>query len=174
MGRFGPQPLHLLDLRDIEFLVALQRQRQRLLLLRIPGRLSTPSARPKPQGWPPTSTGGSTSSRPPVPDCRLVLDHPPERPVIQGAHDGLVADGAGNVGMYASPGSGWPQIAGNWPVDYPYWMATWTTSGPNSCGTVAGWQQKTAGLPTGGVPMVQWTDNVSNVSTGAVDGDYAC
>jgi hypothetical protein len=94
--------------------------------------------------------------------------------LIQGAHDGLAAAGAGNVGVYASPGSGWPQIAGNWPIDYPYWMATWTTSGPNSCATVAGWQQKTVGLPTGGVPMVQWSDNVFNVSTGAVDGDYVC
>jgi hypothetical protein len=95
--------------------------------------------------------------------------------VIQGAHDGLAASGAANVGVYASPGGGWPQIAGNWPVDYPYWMATWTfTNGPNSCATVAGWQQRQVGLPTGGVPIVQWTDNVFNVSNGAIDGDYVC
>ncbi len=94
--------------------------------------------------------------------------------VIQGAHDGLAASGAANVGVYASPGGGWPQIAGNWPVNYPYWMATWTSSGPNSCGTVAGWDKPGSGLPTGGVPIVQWTDNVFNVSSGAVDGDYVC
>jgi hypothetical protein len=94
--------------------------------------------------------------------------------LIQGAHDGLAAAGAGNVGVYASPGSGWPQIAGNWPVDYPYWMATWTTSGPNSCGTVAGWQQKTVGLPAGGVPMVQWNNDAATVNNQDTDGDYVC
>jgi hypothetical protein len=94
--------------------------------------------------------------------------------VIQGAHDGLAANGAANVGVYASPGGGWPQIAGNWPIDYPYWMATWTSSGVNSCGTRAGWQKSTPGLPTGGIPMVQWTDDAQTVNGQAVDGDYVC
>jgi hypothetical protein len=94
--------------------------------------------------------------------------------VIQGAHDGLAANGAANVGVYASPGGGWPQIAGNWPIDYPYWMATWTSSGVNSCGTVAGWLKSTPGLPTGGVPMVQWNDDAQTVNGQAVDGDYVC
>jgi hypothetical protein len=94
--------------------------------------------------------------------------------VIQGSHDGLAAIGAGNVGVYASPGGGWPQIAGNWPINYPYWMASWTSSGPNTCGTVAGWYQRSPGLPTGGVPMVQWSNNAFTVNNQATDGDYVC
>jgi hypothetical protein len=94
--------------------------------------------------------------------------------VIQGAHDGLAASGAANVGVYASPGGGWPQIAGNWPINYPYWMATWTSSGPNSCATVAGWQRSTPGLPSGGVPMVQWNNDAATVNGQDTDGDYVC
>ncbi|HVA06983.1 MAG TPA: hypothetical protein VNG12_09615, partial [Acidimicrobiales bacterium] len=95
--------------------------------------------------------------------------------VIQGAHDGLAAEGLPSVGIYASPGGGWPQIAGNWPIAYPYWMATWTfTSGPASCATVAGWEQRVAGLPTGGVPIVQWTDKAIQVNNQDTDGDYIC
>ncbi|HEX4245596.1 MAG TPA: hypothetical protein VHY77_08520 [Acidimicrobiales bacterium] len=94
--------------------------------------------------------------------------------LIQGAHDGLAAAGAGTVGVYASPGGGWPQIAGNWPVNYPYWMATWTSSGPNSCATVPGWYQKSPGLPSGGVPLVQWADNAATVHGQDTDGDYVC
>ncbi len=95
--------------------------------------------------------------------------------VIQGAHDGLAAEGLATVGVYASPGGGWPQIAGNWPINYPYWMATWTNvSGPASCNTIATWQSRTPGLPTGGVPMVQWTNNAITVNNQPTDGDYIC
>jgi hypothetical protein len=94
--------------------------------------------------------------------------------VIQGAHDGIAASGAANVGVYASPGGGWPQIAGNWPIDYPYWMASWTSSGPNSCATIAGWQRTSKGLPSGGVPIVQWSNNAFQVNNQATDGDYVC
>jgi hypothetical protein len=44
----------------------------------------------------------------------------------------------------------------------------------NSCGTRAGWQKSTPGLPTGGIPMVQWTDDAQTVNGQAVDGDYVC
>ncbi len=96
--------------------------------------------------------------------------------VIQGAHDGLIAEGLANVGVYASPGD-WPSIAGSgstaWQPSYPYWMATWTSSGPDSCGTVAGWQASEP-LPTGAVAFVQWTDDATQVNGNPVDGDYAC
>ena len=95
--------------------------------------------------------------------------------VIQGAHDGLVAEGLSTVGVYASPGSGWPQIAGNWAINYPYWMATWTfVSGPASCNTIASWMARTPGLPSGGVPIVQWTNNAITVNNQPTDGDYIC
>lgn len=94
--------------------------------------------------------------------------------VIQGAHDGLAANGAAKVGVYTSPRGGWPQIAGNWPIDYPYWMATWPSSGVDSCGTRAGWEKSSPGLPTGGVPIVQWTGRCPDVNGHAVDGDYVC
>ena len=80
------------------------------------------------------------------------------------------------VGVYASPGGGWPQIARGSPINCPYWIRPpgRTSSGPASCNTIATWQGRTPGLPTGGVPMVQWTNNAITVNNQPTDGDYIC
>ena len=89
--------------------------------------------------------------------------------LIQGAHDGLAAAGAGNVGIYASPGT-WNSIVGDYQPSVPYWMADWLSppSGPATCAAAPSWQASEE-LPTGPVELVQYSDNVSGA-----DGDYAC
>jgi hypothetical protein len=88
--------------------------------------------------------------------------------LVQGAIDGLHSAGINNVGIYASPAN-WNGIVGPYQPAVPYWMADWTTTGPDSCSQAGSWAAKEL-LPTGPVAIVQFSDHYN----GTFDGDYAC
>jgi hypothetical protein len=88
--------------------------------------------------------------------------------LVQGAIDGIRSAGINNVGVYASPGV-WNTIVGGYQPRVPYWMASWTTTGPSSCATYAHWSSVHQ-LPAGPLVMAQFSDHFN----GTYDGDYAC
>ena len=90
--------------------------------------------------------------------------------MVQGAIDGLQAEGLNNVGIYASPGV-WNRIVGDYQPAVPYWMAVLgERRALPTAPTRSQWTTKYQ-LPTGPVVMVQYTDGYNGR---AFDGDYAC
>ncbi len=94
--------------------------------------------------------------------------------LVQGALQGLQAEGLNSVGIYASPGS-WPGIVGNYQPAVPYWAADWGIDPAVTCGNI---HTRWPGLPTGPVQIVQYSSPSSVFPLGgmdtAFDNDYAC
>jgi hypothetical protein len=83
--------------------------------------------------------------------------------VVDGALQGLQAQGLNSVGIYASPGL-WTGIVGTYRPSAPYWAADWGIDPATTCGNV---RTKYPDLPTGPVQIVQY-------GSGTYDLDYAC
>ena len=100
--------------------------------------------------------------------CWSATDQNANSLLVQGAIDGIKAEGINTVGIYSSPGI-WNSIVGNYQPVVPYWMADYlnTPSGPGSCADYNRWVSMGKLLPSGGLVMVQY-----NSST--YDDDYAC
>jgi len=92
--------------------------------------------------------------------------------VVEGALEGLRAQGLNSVGIYASPGL-WSDIVGNFQPLVPYWAAKWNDPPALTCVNV---HTKWSILPTGPVVMVQYEVGPVNTPIGPVtyDKDYAC
>jgi len=92
--------------------------------------------------------------------------------VVEGALEGLRAEGLNSVGVYASPGL-WSGIVGSYQPPVPYWAASWGIAPATTCANV---HTRYPILPRGPVVVVQY--DVSPVTTpiGPVtyDKDYAC
>ena len=91
-----------------------------------------------------------------------------------------------STGIYASPGV-WNSIVGDYAPPVPYWMAWWQdygqpgdgnqSLGPLDCQDAYRWfdgYYGTYDLPSGGVVMVQYTDEAPDGFGGTFDGDYTC
>ncbi|HWE70993.1 MAG TPA: hypothetical protein VG205_11545 [Acidimicrobiales bacterium] len=88
---------------------------------------------------------------------------------VQGAVEGLRAEGVNNVGIYTSVLS-WPGIVGGYRPQLPLWAAWYTGNPQQNCATAYSYAAgHGSNLPSGGVWMTQYTDNA-----GGFDGDYAC
>jgi len=83
--------------------------------------------------------------------------------LVQGALDGLHAQGLNSVGIYASPGV-WSHIVGDYQPAVPYWVASWGIDPSVTCRNI---HSLYSILPSGPVQMVQYASNV-------YDDDYAC
>ena len=97
--------------------------------------------------------------------------------LVQGAIDGLHAEGINSVGIYASPGS-WNGIVGSaYAPGVPYWAAWWGRNPATTCMDVRS-QFPSANLPTGPVQIVQYSSPSAIYSPGGMntgfDNDYAC
>jgi hypothetical protein len=94
--------------------------------------------------------------------------------MVQGAIDGLHAEGLNSVGIYASPGN-WSGIVGNYAPAVPYWAADWGIDPAVTCQNV---QSAYSGLPSGPVQIVQYSSPSAPTPHGgmstAYDDDYAC
>jgi hypothetical protein len=98
--------------------------------------------------------------------------------LVQGAIEGLHAEGLNSVGVYASPGV-WNSIVGDYQPAVPYWMASWQyPGGPASLCSQGTSAYPNDQLPTGPVQLVQYGSPQypvpePNMDT-AFDNDYAC
>jgi len=89
--------------------------------------------------------------------------------VVQGAINGLHAQGVNSVGIYTSPDT-WNGIVGNYQPAVPLWVAWYTEDGPGNCQNIRSYAAGRGDLlPTGPVFVTQYTTN-----GGTLDGDYAC
>jgi hypothetical protein len=88
--------------------------------------------------------------------------------LVQGALDGLHAEGLNSVGIYASPGV-WPHIVGDYQPAVPYWAADWGIDPAVTCGNI---HSLWPGLPSGPVQLVQF--GVNPINGVRFDDDYAC
>jgi hypothetical protein len=97
--------------------------------------------------------------------------------LVQGAIDGLHAEGLNSVGIYASPGD-WNAIVGaGYAPSAPYWAASWGPNPATTCSTVRS-QFSSANLPKGPVQIVQYSSPSVPTPYGGMstlfDDDYAC
>jgi hypothetical protein len=97
--------------------------------------------------------------------------------LVQGAIDGLHAEGLNSVGIYASPGN-WNGIVGSgYAPAVPYWAASWGVSPADTCANVRA-QFPSANLPSGPVQIVQYSSPSASYQAGGMntsyDNDYAC
>ena len=98
--------------------------------------------------------------------------------LVQGAIEGLHAEGLNSVGVYASPGV-WNQIVGDYQPAVPYWMASWQyPGGPSTSCSQGTSAYPNDQLPTGPVALVQYGSPSypvpePNMDT-TFDNDYAC
>ncbi len=99
---------------------------------------------------------------------------PSNAALVQGAIDGLHAEGLNSVGIYASPGN-WSEIVGNYAPSAPYWAADWGINPATTCQNV---KSLYAGLPKGPVQIVQYSSPSAVTPYGGMnttyDNDYAC
>ena len=86
---------------------------------------------------------------------------------IQGAMQGLQAEGVNNVGIYSQK-SHWSSIAGSYSPTVPEWVANYGSNLPpfNPSQYCSGWA-----FASGPVWLVQFTDGAN---TNGFDNDYAC
>ena len=153
----------------------LQRQRQRLLLLRIPGRSVRLRPGPSRRGRHRRQLVARRRADHRYRTARLVLE-PPSRTTSSSkapttawpppARATWASTPAPGVDGHRSPATGPSTIPTGWPRGPP--------ADPTVAAPWPGGSRRQRGFPPWRVPMVQWTDNVFNVSTGAVDGDYVC
>jgi len=88
---------------------------------------------------------------------------------VQGAVEGLRAEGVNNVGIYTSVLS-WPGIVGSYQPQLPLWAAWYTGNPQQNCANAYSYgAAHGSNLPSGGVWMTQYTSNANGY-----DGDYAC
>ena len=94
--------------------------------------------------------------------------------VVEGALEGLRAQGLNSVGIYASPGL-WNSIVGTYAPPVPYWAASWGVAPTTTCTSVRS-RFPYAHLPTGPVEVVQYDVGPVSTPIGPVtfDKDYAC
>jgi hypothetical protein len=97
--------------------------------------------------------------------------------LVQGATDGLHAEGLNSVGIYASPGV-WNSIVGSsYAPEVPYWAASWEVNPATTCSSVRS-LFPSANLPRGPVQIVQYSSPDFVYSAGGMDttydDDYAC
>ncbi len=96
--------------------------------------------------------------------------------LVQGAIDGLHAEGINSAGIYASPGD-WNQIVGDYQPEVPYWAADWDINPAVTCQNVRS-QIPGALLPAGPVQIVQYSSPSFPYPDGGMstnyDNDYAC
>jgi hypothetical protein len=94
--------------------------------------------------------------------------------MVEGAIDGLHAEGLNSVGIYASPGV-WGGLVGNYSPAVPYWAADWGIDPAITCENV---QSLYPGLPRGPVQIVQYSSPSAVTPYGGMntsyDDDYAC
>ncbi len=96
--------------------------------------------------------------------------------LVQGALDGLHAEGINSAGIYASPGN-WNGIVGGYQPEVPYWAADWDISPATTCANV----RRVFGgalLPAGPIQIIQYSSPSFPLEAGgmntAFDNDYAC
>jgi hypothetical protein len=96
--------------------------------------------------------------------------------LVQGALDGLHAEGINSAGIYASPGD-WNSIVGDYQPEVPYWVADWQINPATTCQNV----RKVfsgANLPAGPIQIVQYSSPSAPYEAGGMstnyDNDYAC
>jgi hypothetical protein len=91
---------------------------------------------------------------------------------VNGAVQGLKAEGVNNVGIYTSELT-WNGIVGSYQPQLPLWVAWYSGNPPQqNCATAYSYAASHgATLPSGGVWITQYTDTANGVS---LDGDYAC
>jgi len=89
---------------------------------------------------------------------------------VQGAVDGLQADGVPTVGFYTSVLT-WSSIVGTgYQPELPLWLAWYTGDPVGNCRTALSYAEANGvTLPTGPVWLTQYTDDADGY-----DGDYAC
>jgi hypothetical protein len=104
-------------------------------------------------------------------------NHSANAALVQGAIDGLHAEGLNSVGIYASPGS-WNGIVGSgYAPAVPYWAASWGVNAATTCANIRS-QFPSANLPRGPVQVVQYSSPSASYAAGGLntsyDNDYAC
>jgi hypothetical protein len=96
--------------------------------------------------------------------------------LVQGALDGLHAEGINSAGIYASPGD-WNGIVGDYQPEVPYWVADWEIDPAVTCQNVRT-VFSGARLPAGPIQIVQYSSPSFPYEAGgmdtAFDNDYAC
>ncbi|HLG66502.1 MAG TPA: hypothetical protein VKV36_01360, partial [Acidimicrobiales bacterium] len=90
---------------------------------------------------------------------------------VQGALDGLRAEGLNNVGIYTAPGT-WAGIVGpSYSPAVPVWLAWWTGNPQSNCTNGRSYAASLgASLPTGPIVLTQYTDSISYLGH-TFDGD---
>jgi hypothetical protein len=97
--------------------------------------------------------------------------------LVQGAIDGLHAEGLNSVGIYASPGT-WNAIVGaQYAPAVPYWAADWGINPASTCSNIRS-TFSSSNLPRGPVQIVQYSSPGTPTPYGGMstlyDDDYAC